>query len=84
MAIESCCAVSNESRFLFRRITFEPLSKIRRAPVEMVDTVSAMTLPAFCTVLFGGVRGDPSFTCGDLLLGRRGFLFFGDVAILEV
>jgi len=45
--------------------------------VDTVDTVSAMTLPAFCAVLFGGVRGDPSFTCGDLLLGRRGFLFVG-------
>jgi len=72
--------VSIESRFLFRRMAFEPVSIIRRTPVETVDTVSAMTL---CTGLFG-VRGDPSLTCGDLFLGRRGLLFFGDLAILEV
>jgi len=75
--------MSIESRFLFRRMAFEPLSIIRRTSVETVDTVSAMTLPALCTGLFGA-RGDPSFTCGDLLLGRRGLLFFGDLAILEV
>jgi len=27
--------------------------------------------------------GDPAFTCGDLLLGRRGLLFFGDLVILS-
>ena len=27
--------------------------------------------------------GDPAFTCGDLLLGRRGLLFFGDFVILN-
>jgi len=52
-------------------------------PEETVDTVPATTLSAaLCAVLIGGVRGDPSFTCGDLLLGRRGLLFFGDLAIL--
>jgi len=63
-------------------MTFEPLSSIRRTPVETVDMVSAITLPAFCTGLVG-VRCAPAFTCGDLLLGRRGLLFFGDLAILE-
>jgi len=79
VAIESYCTVSIESRFLFRRMAFEPLSIIPRTPVETVDTVSAIT---FCTGFFG-VRCAPLFTCGDLLLGRRGLLFFGDLAILE-
>jgi len=64
-------------------MAFEPLSIIRHAPVETVDTVSAITLPALCAGLFGA-RCAPLFTCGDLLLGRRGLLFFGDLAILEV
>jgi len=63
-------------------MTFEPLSSIRRMPVETVETVLATTLPAFCAGLVG-VRCAPTFTCGDLLLGRRVLLFFGDLVILE-
>jgi len=66
-------------------MAFEPLSIIRHTPVETVDMVSVITLPALCTGLFG-VRCASLFTCGDLLLlvGRRGLLFFGDLVILEV
>jgi len=67
---------------LFHSAAFEPLSNVRLIPVDAADAVSATTLPALCAVLIDGVRGDPSFTCSDLLLGRRGLLFFGDFAIL--
>jgi len=63
-------------------MAFVPLSNTRRTPVEKVETVSAITLLAFCAELVGA-RCAPTFTCSDLLLGRRGLLFFGDLVILE-
>jgi len=49
--------------------------------VEIVDAVSVRVL---CTGL-SGARCAPASTCGeeDLLLGRRGLLFFGDLVILR-
>jgi len=52
---------------------FAPLSNARR----LAEAVSATTL---CTGLVGA-RCAPTFTGGDLLLGRRGLLFFGDLVI---
>ena len=75
----SCCAVALAFWFLVRRMIFVPLSNTRRMPVEKVEAVSAITL---CTGLVGA-RCAPSFTCGDLLLGRRGLWFFEDLAILK-
>ena len=67
------------SWFLFHRMIFAPLSSAHRAPVAKVEAVWATTL---CTGLVG-VRCAPTFTCGDLLLGRCGLLFFGDLVILR-
>jgi len=75
----SCCTVALASWFLFRRMIFVPLSSTRRAPVEKVEAASAITL---CTELVG-VRCAPTSACGNLLLGRRGLLFVGDLAILK-
>ena len=75
----SCCAVALVAWFLLRRMIFVPLSSTRRMPVEKVEAVS---VTALCTELVG-VRCTPTFTCGDLLLGRRGLLFFGDLVILR-
>jgi len=62
-----------------RRMTFDPLCSIRRTPVE---TALTTTLLVFCAAPLG-VRCVATFTCGDLLLERRGLLFLGDFVILE-
>jgi len=75
----SCCAVALAAWFLFRRMIFAPLSSARRTPVEKAEAASATAL---CAGLVRA-RCAPTFTCGDLLLGRRGLLFFGDLVILR-